>query len=80
MMNLLPHHRRHIPNGLAVFAAVLLLISSTTDLNTVQESHASGQEAPTSVKVEASSNDTMNDSAIPKRSGLNLGLLLFRRG
>ena len=80
MMNLLPHHRRHIPNGLAVLAAVLLLIISTTDLNTDQGTHASGHEVPTSAKIEASSSDTMNDSATPRRRGLNLGLLLFRRG
>ena len=79
MMNLLPHHRRHIPNGLAVLAAVLLLISSATELNTGQESHASGHESP-AVKIEANSNDTISDSAGPKRRGLNLGLLLFRRG
>jgi len=80
MMNLLPHHRRHIPNGLAIFAAALLLISSSAGFNTDQQTHASSQEGTPSAKVEASSDDTLNDATGSKRRGLNLGLLLFRRG
>ena len=80
MMNLLPHHRRHIPNGLAIFAAVLLLISSSAGFNTDQETHLSSQQGTPSAKVEASGDDTLNDSARSGRSGLNLGLFLFRRG
>ena len=80
MMNLLPHHRHHIPNGLAILAAVLLLISSSADFSTDQETHASSREGTPPAKVEASSDDTLNDSAGSGRRGLNLGLLLFRRG
>ena len=80
MMNLLPHHRLHIPNSLAIFAAVLLLVASVVGFETKQEIHSSGQEASTSIKVNTDTNDSISDSAEHKRRGLNLGLLLFRRG
>ena len=80
MMNLLPHHRFHIPNSLAIFAAVLLVVTSVVGFETKQEVHSSGQEATISIKVNADTNDSINDSAEHKRRGLNLGLLLFRRG
>ncbi len=80
MMNLLPHHRFHIPNSLAIFAAVLLLITSVVGFESNQAAHSSGQEATTSIKANSDSNDSISDSAEHKRRGLNLGLLLFRRG
>ena len=80
MMNLLPHHRFHIPNGLAVFAALLLLVTSVVGFETNQEVFSSGQDVTPSIKVEINTNDSINDSAENKRRGLNLGLLLFRRG
>lgn len=94
MMNLLPHHRFHIPNSLAIFAAVLLLVTSVVGFETNQEKvrpgigreaglgqiNFSGQESTTSIKAGSDSNDSISDSAEHKRRGLNLGLLLFRRG
>ena len=94
MMNLLPHHRFHIPNSLAIFAAVLLLVTSVVGFETNQEKvrpgtgreaglghiYSSDQEATPSTKVSTNTNDGINDSAEHKRRGLNLGLLLFRRG
>jgi len=80
MMNLLPHHRLHIPNSLAIFAAVLLLVASVVGFETKQEIHSSSQEASTSIKANTDTNDSISDSAEHKRRGLNLGLLLFRRG
>jgi len=80
MMNLLPHQRLQIPNGLAIFAAVLLLVTSVVGFETKQEIHSSGQETATSIKVNTDTNDSISDSAEHKRRGLNLGLLLFRRG
>ena len=79
MMNLLPNHRLHIPNSLAIFAAVLLLVTSVVGFETKQEIHSSDQEASTSIKVNKDTNDSISDSAEHKRRGLNLGLLLFRR-
>ena len=76
MMNLLPHHRFQIPNGLAMFAALLLLISSVASFETSQEGYSSGQETTTTIKADSD----INDSAEHKSRGLKLGLLLFRRG
>ena len=80
MMNLLPHHRLHIPNSLAIFAAVLLLVTSVVGFETNQETYSSGQEATTSIKANTDTDHSISDSAEHKRRGLNLGLLLFRRG
>ena len=79
MMHLLPHHRIHIPNGLAMFAALLLLISSVTGFGTNQEVNSSVQELTSSANIETNKDDGINDTAKQKRRGLNLGLLLFRR-
>ena len=38
-----------------------------------------GEEVATQTRIEASENSDISDSAMPKRRGLNLGLLLFRR-
>jgi len=94
MMNLLPNRKFHIPNSLAMIAALLLLVTSVVGFETNREkvrlqssreaglgqTYSSGQEATTSMKVNTDSNDSISDSATHKRRGLNLGLLLFRRG
>jgi CHASE3 domain sensor protein len=80
MTNLLPHRRFHIPNGLAIFAAVLLVVTSVVGFETSQKINSSGQEATTSMKVNTDTDDSISDSVEHKRRGLNLGLLLFRRG
>jgi len=80
MMNLRPYRRIHIPNTLAIFAVVLLLISNAAGFITGQEADASGQQATQSVKAESTENEGINTSASTKSRGLNLGLLLFRRG
>ena len=76
MLNLMPHNRIHIPNRLAIFAAVLLLISSFAGFDNDRSVHSVDAEATPSVKVDNSGSDTTEH----KRRGLNLGLLLFRRG
>jgi len=76
MMNLLPHHRIQVPNSLAIFAALLLLISSVAGVESNQEGVSSGQET----KVSAKADDTINNAVKSKSGGLKLGLLLFRRG
>lgn len=94
MMNLHPHNRFHISNGLAMFAALLLLISSVVGFEANQEKvrpgtgreaglgqvYSSGQEIIIPVKADSAENDSINDTAEHKRQGLKLGLLLFRRG
>lgn len=78
MMNLIHHHRVHIPNSLAMLAAILLLLTSFYGYQASQTQEAPGQQT-----VAAASNDTGVSSAsedlVPKKRGLNLGLLLFRR-
>ena len=76
MMNLLPHHRIKVPNSLAIFAALLLLISSVAGVASNQEAVSSG---PTT-NVSAKADDTVNNAVKSKSRGLKLGLLLFRRG
>ncbi len=76
MKNLLPHRRLQIPNSLAMLAAVLLLVTSVVGFKTNQEVFTSEQNSTPSIKVDTD----INDSAEHKRRGLNLGLLLFRRG
>ena len=80
MMNLIPHHRLHISNGLAMLAALLLLISSVAGNESNQEVYSSGQESIPSVKVESAKNKSTNDAVKDKSRSLKLGLLLFRRG
>ena len=80
MLNLIPHHRFHVPNGLAMLAAVLLLVSSVAGFNSDPELNPAAENVTPSVKVENSDNNEMNAAAENKRRGLNLGFLLFRRG
>jgi hypothetical protein len=78
MMNLIRHHRIHIPNNLAIIAVLLLLVSTAARFETTQNEVSSGQENSISVKAD----DSIGASnAVTKKSrGLKLGLLLFRRG
>ena len=80
MMKFRPHNRVHIPNTLAIFAVVLLLISSVTGVGSSQETNASGQQITNSVKVDSAGDGNISTSANKKPRGLKLGLLLFRRG
>ena len=80
MMKLLPHHRIHIPNSLAIFAALLLIASSVTCFETGQEAYSSGQEITPSANVKNADSDHVSDDIEKKTRGINLGLLLFRRG
>jgi hypothetical protein len=79
MLNLLHHHRVHIPNGLAMFAAIVLLASSAIGYNATQDLQTPDQQIATTAKMETSESDMGGDVVEPKRRSLNLGLLLFRR-
>ena len=80
MLNFRPHRRIHIPNTLAIFAVVLLLISSANGFDTGSETEASAQRAANTIGADNAGNESINTSASKKSRGLNLGLLLFRRG
>ncbi len=79
MLNLLKHHRIHVPNGLAIFAAILLLASTAIGYNAKQDMHTPDQQIVTTAQAETSESDMGGDVVQPKRRSLNLGLLLFRR-
>ena len=79
MMNLLPHHRLHIPNGLAVFAAIMLLVTSAVGFGGSQDTNPAGKDITATATVKTTDNADMNSSIENKRRGLKLGLLLFRR-
>lgn len=79
MMNLLQHHRFHIPNGLAIFAALLLLVTSVIGFENGQEGYSSNQATISPVDLECADTDYANEAMENKPRGLNLGLLLFRR-
>ena len=78
MMKLELQNKFHIPNYLAAFAAIMLLLSSATDLESSGEVYSSGTEVTPAAKTNNDGDDT--DANEYKRRGLNLGLLLFRRG
>jgi hypothetical protein len=80
MMNLRPHHRIQVPNGLAILAVLMLLISAAANFETRQEADSSGQKAVMSAEVDKGGSEGVNNAANSKSRGLNLGLLLFRRG
>ena len=74
MMNLRKYHRIQIPNSLAMFAALLLIISTIAGIESNKEAVTSGQESRVSVKAD----DPNKNIVKSKSSGLKLGLLLFR--
>ena len=57
MTNLRKHHRIQIPNSLAMFAVLLLIISTVAGVETNKEAVTSGQE-PDSNSVKADSQAT----------------------
>jgi len=79
MMNLIHHHRLHVPNTLAVFAAVLLLISVVVGYDNTLDGYSSSQETTSSTSIEVTGDENISDAIENKRRGLKLGLLLFRR-
>ncbi len=81
MLNLTPHRRLQIPNGLAIFAAVLLIGSSVAGVNSNQNDLAAATENDISVAVKNIESDINNIGDVVKQSShvLKLGLQLFRR-
>jgi hypothetical protein len=77
MMNLLHRHRAHIPNGLAILAALMLLVSSVYGVNSTQTTDSTAQQTVATTNTGEST--AGEDLGAKKRRGLNLGLLLFRR-
>jgi len=80
MLYLTPHHRTHIPNSMAFLAALMLLACSAAKFETRQEEVSSRQASGIATNAGSSGIDRVIDTAEKKSRGLNLGLLLFRRG
>jgi hypothetical protein len=80
MLKLRLHQKFHIPNSLAVFAALLLLVSSIVGFESSPEIYSSAQEFKPTVESEAAETGRAKDVVEHKSRRLNLGLLLFRRG
>jgi len=80
MLNLTPQRRIRIPDSIAVLAVLLLLACSAAKIETRQDGVSSGQESGIATKADSSGIDRVIDTAEKKSRGLNLGLLLFRRG
>lgn len=80
MLNLRPHHRIHIPNSLAIVAVLLLLIVSAANFVSVNDGVSPGQESIISTNAGGAAGDEVIKVSGKKSRGLNLGLLLFRRG
>ncbi len=76
-MKLRPHHRIHIPNSLAVLAAVLLLASGVTGFEADHESWSSSQETAPVVETEEPENERVTDVSSSQPRSFNLGSLLF---
>ena len=79
-MNLRPQNRFRIPNSLAIFAVLLLLVTAATGFDTDSNAASADEQTRISVKADSSENNSVNSTAKSKSRGINLGLLLFRRG
>ena len=78
MMNLLHRHRAQIPNGFAILAALMLLVSSVYGVNSTQTTDSTAQQT-VAATTDTGGSTVSEDMGAKKRRGLNLGLLLFRR-
>lgn len=81
MLNLTPHRRFHIPNGLAVVAAVLLIGSSFVGINAAPKTTVAVSDCESDSVVMSIDKDIaiISDSVKQKGHVLKLGLQLFQR-
>ena len=80
MLNLRPHNRIHIPNSLAIVAVLSLFIVSAANLKSSHDEVSAGQESSLSTNADGANRENVINASGKKSRGLNLGLLLFRRG
>lgn len=81
MLNLTPHRRFRIPDGLAIFAAVLLIGSSVTGVSSNENNLAAVDDNDITLAVKNIETDikVIDDAVKQKSHALKLGLQLFRR-
>ena len=80
MLKLRLKQKFRIPNGLAVFAALLLLVTSIAGFEANRGAVTSGQNFKPGMETETAQSKGVEDVVERKSRRLNLGLLLFRRG
>jgi hypothetical protein len=80
MLNLTPQQRIRIPDNVAVLAVLLLLVCSVAKNETGHEAVSADQGSSIAVKADSTGIGRVIDTAEKRSRGLNLGLLLFRRG
>lgn len=74
MIKPLKHQRFQIPNGLAIVAAVVLVVSSIVGFDANREVHSSSQVA---VQTDSTGTDSISKTTEEKSRRLNIGSLLF---
>ena len=79
MLNLVPHRRLHVPHGLAVFAALLLVASGFVGYEVNKDVYTSNQGKAISTQAASTESEQIKDAVETRSRGLKLGLLLFRR-
>ena len=81
MLNLTPHRRLKIPDGLAILAAVLLIGSSVVGVSSNENTLATVDECDITLTVKNIESDfkVIDDAVKHKSHVLKLGLQLFRR-
>ena len=81
MIKLLPHHRLHIPNSLAMFAAFVLVVSSVIGFEENQASAINtGLETAPVIQTNTAKTDSIPNSLEKKSRRFSIGSLFFRRG
>ena len=79
MIKLLKHHRFQIPNGLAIVAATVLVISSIIGFEANQEVHSANDANVHVVQTDSIGTDSIGNATEQKSRRFNIGSLLFRR-
>lgn len=81
MLNLTPHRRLQIPNGLAIFAAILLIGSSVAGIGSNQDDLAGVHESDITAATKdiESEINVISDTIKQSPHVLRLGLRLFQR-
>ena len=79
MIKLLKHQRFQIPNGLAIVAAGVLVVSSIIGFEANQEAYSPAPENGRVVKTESTETESISNAAENKSRRFNIGSLLFRR-
>jgi hypothetical protein len=79
MIKLLKHQRVQIPNGIAIVAAVVLVVSSIIGFEANREAYSPNRDNERTAQTVGTETDSINNAAENKSRQFNIGSLLFRR-